>query len=326
MTFLRMALAALVLATVTIAAPQAGAETGQGVGVVEYSLGDQAFHDPTVSVPMELAAVVHYPRDLGGRPHPLIVQEHGSWWSCVDPIAKTPGGDWPCPPGQRSLPSFRGYDYLGEKLAERGFIVVSISANAINAHLLGDEGYYSRAHLVNKHLELWRDLARGEGPLARTLGRFRGHVDLSRVGTMGHSRGGKGVMWQASDKHTPEWPAGVRIRAVVPLAPVYFNSTEDDNSDVLVTRVPFKVVVGTCDGAVRTVGLQYVKDAEGRNPDVSSVTLTGANHNFFNTEWSPGKIGGEDDAPADCVGKLSPGQQRGDAVREIVSFFASRLR
>ncbi|MFD9893803.1 alpha/beta hydrolase family protein [Amycolatopsis sp. NPDC059027] len=324
MKFFRAAVAALILALVTVTAPQAAAT--QGVGVVEYNLGDQAFRDPTVSVPMELAAVVHYPRDLGRRPHPLIVQEHGSWWSCVDPVAKTPQGDWPCPAGQRPLPSFRGYDYLGEKLAERGFIVVSISANAINAHLLGEEGYFSRAHLVNKHLELWRDLARGEGPLAGALGRFRGHVDLTRVGTMGHSRGGKGVMWQASDKHTPEWPAGVRIRAVVPLAPVYFNYPEENNSDVLVTRVPFKVIVASCDGAVGVVGLQYVKDVEGKNSDASAVTLTGANHNFFNTEWSPGKIGGEDDAPASCVGKLTPAQQRGGAVREIVSFFTSRLQ
>ncbi|MFD2468876.1 alpha/beta hydrolase family protein [Amycolatopsis silviterrae] len=324
MTFLRTAVAVLALVLATVLAPQATA--AQRVGVVEYNLGDQAFHDPTVSVPMELAAVVHYPRDLGGRPHPLIVQEHGSWWSCLDPVAKTPGGDWPCPPGQRTLPSYRGYDYLGEKLAERGFIVVSISANAINAHLLGDEGYFSRAHLVNKHLELWRDLARGEGPLAASLSRFRGHVDLSRVGTMGHSRGGKGVMWQASDKHTPEWPAGVRIRAVVPLAPVYFNSTEDDNSDVLVTRVPFKVVLSSCDGAVGIVGQQYVKDVVGRNPDASAVTLVGANHNFYNTEWSPGKIGGEDDTTPGCVGALTPAQQRGGAAREIVSFFASRLR
>lgn len=38
-----------------------------------------------------------------------------------------------------------------------------------------------------------------------------------------------------------------------PLAPVYFNSTEDNNSDALVTRVPFKVVVGACDGAVRVI-------------------------------------------------------------------------
>lgn len=47
--------------------------------------------------------------------------------------------------------------------------------------------------------------------------------------------------------------ARVRIHAVVPLAPVYFNSTEDNNSDALVTRVPFKVVVGACDGAVRVI-------------------------------------------------------------------------
>ncbi|OAP26083.1 MULTISPECIES: hypothetical protein [Amycolatopsis] len=33
---------------------------------------------------------------------------------------------------------------------------MSISANAINAYLFGDEGCYSRAHLVHNRLELWQ--------------------------------------------------------------------------------------------------------------------------------------------------------------------------
>jgi len=56
-------------------------------------------------------------------------------------------------------------------------------------------------------------------------------------------------MWQASDKHRAELPAGIRLRAA--LAPVKFDDPEGDNSDTLVTRVPVGVVTSGCDGAER---------------------------------------------------------------------------
>jgi predicted dienelactone hydrolase len=110
----------------------------------------------------------------------------------------------PCDRGA-PFPSYRGYDYLGAALARRGFVVVSISVDSIN---MTSFDYGDRARLINKHLDLWRQLAAGRGPLEPVLGRLGEHVDLGNVATMGHSRGGKGVMWQASDKHRAEVPAG----------------------------------------------------------------------------------------------------------------------
>ena len=43
------------------------------------------------------------------------------------------GGGWPCAAGWETIPSFQGYDYLAENLASWGYIVVSVSANGINA-------------------------------------------------------------------------------------------------------------------------------------------------------------------------------------------------
>ena len=230
-------------AVVAETAPEVAAHRDGDVAVrtVAYNLGDQVFVDPAVTeyddagdvVPMELAAVVHYPAQLGRGDHPLIVMEHGSWWTCVDKEKQKPTAQWPCRPGTTVLRSNRGYDYLARDLAAKGFVVVSISANAINAHVLGDVGYLARAHLINKHLQLWQQLASGTGGRLRghfvdpatgerVQPRFRGHVDMQRVGTLGHSRGGKGVMWQAADKHRSEWPRGVKVGAVVGLAPVHF--------------------------------------------------------------------------------------------------------
>ncbi|WP_395372938.1 hypothetical protein OHU45_37220 [Streptomyces tubercidicus] len=46
---------------------------------------------------------------------------------------------WPCAPGTRPIANERGYDYLGQKLAGQGFIVVSVRANGINAASVSDD-------------------------------------------------------------------------------------------------------------------------------------------------------------------------------------------
>ncbi|BAL87865.1 hypothetical protein AMIS_26450 [Actinoplanes missouriensis 431] len=161
----------LIVAVVTAAAVLTGCgtvpSTHRGVavaalrvGVAEYDLGDTAFQDPPWSGRAEIAAQVHYPADLPG-PAPLIIQLHGQAAHCaIDALE----AGWPCPPGVRPVPSYRGYDYLGEALARRGFVVVPISANGLNARL-GTAA--ERAHLLNTHLALWRRLAAdGTGPLA----------------------------------------------------------------------------------------------------------------------------------------------------------------
>ncbi|OLB92458.1 MAG: hypothetical protein AUI15_20925 [Actinobacteria bacterium 13_2_20CM_2_66_6] len=245
----------------------ASAQVG-AVAVAGYDLGDTAFTDAQTGTVSELRAMVHYPRPLTGR-LPLIVVAHGSWWARDATDAVT----WPCPSGSHPYPSYRGYDYLGGALAANGFVVVSISADAINQTSFD---YGDRARLINEHLRMWQRLANsGDGPLAGrfvdpSTGRpltpaFTGHIDMSRVGTLGHSRGGKGVMWQASDKHRGEWPARVRVRAVLGLAPVKFDDPEGDHSDTLITTLPFTVMTGTCDGAVGEAGQQYLDDVAGLN-------------------------------------------------------------
>ncbi|WP_215544364.1 hypothetical protein [Amycolatopsis sp. CA-230715] len=371
----KITMAVAVLATALAFPAAAQASTGRGpVKVAAYDLGDGAFQDPAVPGPIELAAVVHYPARLGSTPRPLIVQLHGSWWTCADRRAEADLraaeqrhdetaarqarealGGWPCRPGVPPLPSERGYDYLGDQLARAGFVVVSLRANGINAAGTGLDAYGARARLINKHLAMWRDLsATGTGDLAGKLvdpatGRpdpidFRGRVDMTDVGTMGHSRGGKAVMWQASDKHRAEWPAGVRIRAVFALAPVYFHYPEEDIGDDLVTTIPFTVLTGSCDGAVGTVGTGYVKDARGKNPGpLEAISLHGANHNFYNTQWSlgGGQVMAEDDAlrePGTPTGRchgigadkdtdrqLTEERQRRLASKYIIAFFGHRL-
>ncbi|RZT81979.1 hypothetical protein EV382_5276 [Micromonospora violae] len=284
----------------------------------------------------ELNGVVYYPKDLGRGTHPLIMIEHGYWGTCADRDAErrqnaairardaaTAAGNtaeverqekiinemaarlwgWPCRSGVPQLPSLVGYEYLGRQLAAAGFVVVSIGTNGINANDPGqaDTTFYNRAALINKQLEMWQQLSTtGRGPLRGSFvdpqsGRhrdvdFRGHVDLTRVGTIGHSRGGGGVMQQAADVRRDQWPAGVQVKAVFGLAPVFNWNGE------AVTRTPFAVMWGTCDSDNSG---SYFEDNVGANRvPIYKYTLTGGNHDSFNTQWSPssGQVGSRDDA------------------------------
>ncbi|MGW5646252.1 hypothetical protein ACWEV3_39715 [Saccharopolyspora sp. NPDC003752] len=319
-------MASLLVVTAQVSASARGG--GNSVAIAEYDLADTAFTDPQTGTVSELRAVVHYPRKLTGQ-SPLIVMAHGSWWACDAQDA----GTWPCPAGSRPFPSYRGYDYLGTALASAGFVVVSISVDGINQTSFD---YGDRARLVNEHLRMWQQLAAsGAGPLAGRFvapdtGRpvtpeFTGHVDMTRVGTLGHSRGGKGVMWQASDKHRGEWPPGVQVGAVLALAPVKFDVPEGDHSDTLVTTLPFTVVTSGCDGAVGEAGQQYLDDLAGRNTVTDySVSLLNANHNYYNTNWTPPFKFGEDDSTCPAQ-ELAPAQQRHALTAYAVAFYRYEL-
>lgn len=318
--------AAVVLATVLAAPTTSASPDRSGVTRAEYSLGDRAFQVPGfLTEPggpvadLELTAVVHAPRRLVGR-HPLVLLAHGYWQPC----GNAEDWAWPCPAGD-PFPSYRGYDYLGEELARQGFVVVSISANGVNAGMLGETADVARAALMSKHLEMWRDLNDGRGPLVRHLHGFRGHVDLTNVGTLGHSRGGRGAVYQASDKHVGELPGGVRIRAVLPLAPAGYYAPDPEapeNLDYRITKIPFAVMTGDCDSIAEQAG-GYIRNAQGRNlVPIHHVTPKRANHNYFNTEWSY-------DHDNDCGGAptptLTPSQQRKVATTYIPAFFRQYL-
>ncbi|WP_147481146.1 alpha/beta hydrolase [Streptomyces shenzhenensis] len=301
-----------------VAAAADAGPAGRTATVTEsYDLGDTAFADPVSGTVSEIRAVVHRPGRVSGR-LPLVVLSHGSWYACTDPAATA----WPCERG-RPYPSYRGYDYLGQALAERGFVVVSLSADGIN---MTSFDYGDRARLINEHLRLWQQLSSGGGVLARSLPALRGHVDMRRVGTVGHSRGGKGVMWQASDKHQDEVPGGVRLGAVLALAPVKFDGPEGDNSDTLVTRTPVAVVTSGCDGAVGEAGQEYLDDVEGRTTEPAySVSLRDGNHNFYNTQWTPPTALGEDDST--CPGRgLGPATQQNALTAYATAFFDQHLK
>src|SRR5262249_46637942 len=147
-------------------------------------------------------------------------------------------------------------DYVGNILASQGYIVVSISANGINARddALADSGAKARAELIQRHLDLWNDFNQdGITPFGSPFGtRFVGHVDLQNVGLMGHSRGGEGVIRNYLYNQSLGSPYG--IKAVFSLAPTDFGG-------LVINNVPLGVLLAYDDGDVGLQGVQFFDDS-----------------------------------------------------------------
>ncbi|MFD7033661.1 alpha/beta hydrolase [Streptomyces sp. NPDC059917] len=301
-----------------------------------YDLGDTAYAPPGSDGQLtELKAAVTYPRELGGGKHPLVMVLHGWADTCRAGDAPVRPQVWPCGANARPVDNYLGYSYLADALAEKGYVVVSVSANGIQAHEK-KQGNLARAGLLDEHLRMWQQLSEGKGPL-RSLSRFKDRVDLDRVGTLGHSRGGGGVLTEVLDGH--ERPPGVNVRATMAFAPA-MNGI--DAAKERISRVPVTVVAGSCDAMWDDSAVPLSLAAGG--PHAARIELEGGNHNYFNTVWTPGSgpAFAADDVALDhrdlpggrCRStngtgdpvRLGPAEQRRAAIDAATAFFGTYLK
>lgn len=257
-----------------------------GVTRADYDRGDTALALPGLSNRVvEERAAVFVPVGAPGE-RPVVVFLHGRHSACYDPVAGlTNNTQWPCPAGYQPIPSYLGYNGAAQVLASNGYVVVSISADGINSQdalYTDDAGTLARGQLVLDHFDLLAAADRGNAPgLSKVL---KGKLDLTDVGLMGHSRGGEGVVKAALLNAARAKPYG--IEAVLPLAPIDFGRET-------LPDVPMAVVLPYCDGDVLNQQGQHFYD-DSRYADASdnvlrsSLMVMGADHNFFNSEWTPG--------------------------------------
>lgn len=274
--------------------PDPGLAGSYSVLSQEYDLGDLAFSDPSFPFPMEVRGSVHYPSTLSAGPFPVLMLMHGrheTTYQTSNP--SNTNGNWPPAPGYQSITSFQGYDYFATQMASHGYIVISISTNAINAddNSVGDYGMSARGVLMQHHLDLWNTWnTTGGAPFGTT---FVGKLNMNNIGTMGHSRGGEGVVSNALLNRSLGSPYG--IKAVLTLAPVDFLRE-------ILNDVAFMNMAPYCDGDVSDLqGVHYMDDTRyntaADEAPKHSVLFMGADHNYFNTVWTPGlyPAGGSDD-------------------------------
>ncbi|MEE1795541.1 hypothetical protein PUR28_33010 [Streptomyces sp. BE308] len=254
---------------------------------------------PGYAEPVEMRATVVGPTDAPGK-RPLALFLHGRNATCYEPDKKMPALQWPCKPGYREVPSYRGHLHDQQRLASQGYVTVSVSANGVNAQdgRTADHGAQARSSLVRRHLARWATWSANPAKAPEAV-RATEPADLSKVLLVGHSRGGEGVNRAALDSVSPPPPAedgyrgpvSWRIRGTVMIGPTLFgqNPTPD---------VPSMTILPGCDGDVNDLQGQIYLDGTrgtGRGTALhSAVYMVGANHNFFNTEWTPGQA----EAPA----------------------------
>ncbi len=220
---------------------------------------------------LPLNGQVWYPVEAGGA-LPLVLVVHGNH--------------------DMMNPSDPGYAWLGEHLASRGHVVVSVDQNFINASLFGGvpRENATRGWLLLQHLAAWRAWQ------AAPAHPLHDRVDLDRVVLIGHSRGGEAVALAAAFNPLARFPEdgriefdfGFGIRGVAAIAPVDGQFWPADKATEL-EGLSYFVVHGGMDGDVSL----YMGDRQWARtrPDPergqfrAGLYIHHANHGQFNTRW-----------------------------------------
>jgi hypothetical protein len=220
-----------------------------------------------------------------------------------------------------------GYAYLGELLASRGFIMVSVDENFINGLSAENDG---RAWLLLKHLEAWKTFNdTADGPMF-------GRVDLNTIALMGHSRGGEAAATAAAfnrlkyypDDFKQEFDFNFAIKAVVAIAPVD-GQYKPTSQFTPLENVNYLIIHGSHDGDVSTaVGLrQYerLQFADGQPWFKSAIFMYRANHGQWNSVWGNKDNGPRSGRSLELDALIEPEAQRQMAKVVISGFLEATL-
>ncbi len=221
-----------------------------------------------------------------------------------------------------------GYGYLGQLLASRGFILVSVDENFINGGLRGESD--GRAWLLLKHLEDWKRWNDSAG------GPFYHKVDMHEIALMGHSRGGEAVGIAAAFNRLSHYPddANVKfnfnfdIKSVFAIAPVD-GQYKPAGVFTPIQNVNYMVIHGSHDGDVSSFNglrtFQRIQFTDGKPWFKTAWYVYRANHGQWNTVWGNKDNGPRSGRYLDLRGLLTPDQQRQFSKVVIGGFLEATL-
>jgi hypothetical protein len=201
------------------------------------------------------------------------------------------------------VPSYLGYDYLGQSLASHGYVVISVDENIINASGVGND---LRAILLLENMKVIFDLNETAGSA------IEGLIDEDTVAIGGHSRGGEMVATAYLFNDLDYYPEDgnvafdyhFNITSIVAIAPVV-DQYRPVSRSVEIQDVNYLLIHGSNDQDVSDMmgEKQYNNITFTGETDEfylkSEVYILGANHGQFNTQW------GRYDNPGACAGYLN---------------------
>jgi dienelactone hydrolase len=249
-----------------------------------------------------------------------------------------PQGDGPFPlvlivHGNHDMVEFSdpGYEYLGQLLASRGFILASIDENFLNGWIVGPEKEQAvRGWMLLEHLKIWREWNDTPGNI------FYHKVDVSNVALMGHSRGGEAVATAALFNTLSYYPEDANIRfdyhypikSLVAIAPA--DGQYKPAGEVRTIKdVSYFTIQGANDSDVSSfMGSRqwdHVHFSDDGKFFKAELYIYGANHGQFNTRWGRSDADGLFGWFLNLKPLMDPEEQRRIAKTYISAFLEATL-
>ena len=225
-----------------------------------------------------------------------------------------------------------GYQYLGELLASRGFILASIDENFLNSGLFHDPPKQQavRGWMLLEHLKQWRAWNSTPG------NPFYQKVDFQNLALLGHSRGGEAVATAALFNQLDYYPDDATIRfnyhfpikSLVAIAPVD-GQYKPAGEWRVIQNVNYFTIQGANDGDVSSFDgsrqFDHVRYTEPGPWFKTELYIYRANHGQFNTVWGRSDAGEPLGWFLNLRPLLDPNDQRKIAKTYISAFLEATL-